>query len=76
MAEAQGTEIKFGDILVVRSGFMAAYNDLSRDEVKALMSVNPPGLGGIEQGDDTLEWIWDNFSAVSGDQPSFERWRR
>ncbi|RYP79725.1 hypothetical protein DL770_006567 [Monosporascus sp. CRB-9-2] len=21
-----------------------------------------------------LKWIWTNFSAVAGDQPSFERW--
>ena len=21
-----------------------------------------------------LRWIWENFSAVAGDQPSFERW--
>jgi len=72
--EAQGTEVKFGDILIVRSGFQVAYRALDRDGVMEVMKNNPPGLGGVEQGDEMLEWIWDNFSAVSGDQPGFERW--
>lgn len=92
VAEAQGTEIKFGDILIIRTGdsthllyahcgpnfeigYMAAYNALSRDEISALTKNNPPGLGGVEQSEEMLEWIWDHFSAVAGDQPPFERWR-
>ncbi|KAL8822742.1 MAG: hypothetical protein Q9191_006528 [Dirinaria sp. TL-2023a] len=37
-------------------------------------SVVPPTLGGVEASEDMLEWIWNNFSAVAGDQPSFECW--
>lgn len=32
-------------------------------------------FSGVEQSDEMLEWIWNNFSAVAGDQPAFERWR-
>jgi len=70
----QGTEVKFGDILIVRSGFFQAYASLSADDVVRLMKLSPPPFGGIEQSDQVLQWIWDHFSAVAADHPSFERW--
>lgn len=31
---------------------------------------------GIAQGEDILEFLWDeSFAAVAGDQPAFEAWR-
>jgi hypothetical protein len=68
-------EIKFGDILIIRSGYMAQYYKRSRDEIEALSKILPPTFLGVEQSEDVLRWIWDNFSAVAGDQPSFECWR-
>ena len=76
VARAQGTEIKFGDILIIRSGYINAFNKLSKDEAEAYASVVPPTLSGVEQSDAVLEWLWENFSAAAGDQPSFECWRR
>ncbi|RMZ79438.1 hypothetical protein DV738_g3375, partial [Chaetothyriales sp. CBS 135597] len=70
----QGTELRFGDILIVRSGFFLAYRALTPDQLVALQEVLSPGLGGVEQSDEVLEWIWNNFSAVAADHPSFERW--
>ncbi|KAF2084970.1 hypothetical protein K490DRAFT_47933 [Saccharata proteae CBS 121410] len=74
VAESQGTQIKFGDILIIRSGYMAAYNAMSRAELSALSQVNPPTFSGVEQSEGMLEWIWENFAAVAGDMPSFECW--
>ncbi|TKA67107.1 hypothetical protein B0A49_06666 [Cryomyces minteri] len=74
VAEAQGVTFKFGDILIVRSGYMAAYNELPKQELAALSKVMPPTFAGVEQSEEMLEWIWNNFSAVSGDQPGFEAW--
>ncbi|KAJ9662230.1 hypothetical protein H2201_006160 [Coniosporium apollinis] len=74
VAEAQGVEFKFGDILIIRSGYMAAFNELKKDELAALAKVMPPTFSGVEQSEEMLEWIWNNFSAVAGDQPSFECW--
>ena len=76
VAEEQGTEIRFGDILIIRSGYINAFNALSRDKAEAYASVVPPALSGVEQSEAMLEWIWSNFSAVAGDQPSFECWRK
>ncbi|RYP25876.1 hypothetical protein DL768_011640 [Monosporascus sp. mg162] len=72
--EAQGTEVKFGDILFIRSGFMAAHAAKTGDELWAYQSQEPHRFGGVEQSEEVLKWIWNNFSAVAGDQPSFERW--
>lgn len=74
VATAQGTDIQFGDILIVRSGYINAYSKLSQAEAEERTSVVPPPLAGVEQTEDMLEWIWNNFSAVAGDQPSFECW--
>ena len=76
VAKAQGTEIKFGDILLIRSGYMEAFATKSADELNTYKAMAPHGAGfaGIAQGEDVLRWIWENFSAVAGDQPSFESW--
>lgn len=76
VAKAQGTEIRFGDILIIRSGYMNAFNKLSKDQTEAYASVVPPKLSGVEQTERVLESFWHNFFAVAGDQPSFECWRR
>jgi len=71
------TTPRFGDILIVRSGFFKSYyNMLQHDpaELDRLTNLTPPGLGGVEQSDQVLEWIWNHFSAVASDHPSFERW--
>jgi len=56
-------------------GYMAALNKKSASEIAALQAVNPPTFSGVEQSEEMLRWIWENFSAVAGDQPSFECWR-
>lgn len=74
-ASSQGTSIKFGDILIVRSGYLAAQNGLSAEGLSKAKDVLPPSLGGVEQSEEVLKWIWEHFGAVAGDQPSFECWR-
>ena len=45
----------------------------SKARPEDLASVMPPPLIGVDQSGQMLEWIWDNFSTVAGEQPSFER---
>ncbi|KAL9589318.1 MAG: hypothetical protein Q9203_001879 [Teloschistes exilis] len=71
---AQGTEARFGDILFIRSGYIQGYSQLSQAQIESFASVVPPHLSGVEQSEAVLRWIWNNFSAVAGDQPSFECW--
>ncbi|KAI1108014.1 hypothetical protein F5Y14DRAFT_457511, partial [Nemania sp. NC0429] len=72
--KAQGTELKFGDILFIRSGFMAELATKTEDELEASRAAVPHHFIGVEQSEATLRWIWDHFAAVAGDQPAFERW--
>jgi hypothetical protein len=55
---------------------MTAFNALSIDELTAIAKVSPPGLIGVERSIEMLEWIWTNFSAVAGDHPAFEAYRK
>lgn len=57
------------------AGYMAAQSQKSDAELSALKDVMPPVFSGVEQSEEMLKWIWENFSAVAGDQPSFECWR-
>jgi kynurenine formamidase len=63
-----------GDILFIRSGFTAAYNALTDDQQNALAQRPTAAFSGIESSEATLRFLWNNqFSAVAGDAPSFER---
>ncbi len=55
---------------------MAAFNEMPKGKTEELAAVVPPPLSGVEQSKGILEWFWSNFSAVAGDQPSFECWRK
>lgn len=68
----QGTEVKWGDILITRTGYMRDYKTLSADKIETLYTTNPPSVGGVEASKENLEWIWNNFSCVAGDQVGFE----
>ncbi|KAI1375261.1 hypothetical protein F4677DRAFT_423676 [Hypoxylon crocopeplum] len=71
---SQNTEIRFGDILFIRSGFMASYATKSPSQISAHQDVMPHHFGGVERSEAVLRWIWGSFAAVAGDQPSFESW--
>ncbi|KAH7099751.1 hypothetical protein BKA62DRAFT_743995 [Auriculariales sp. MPI-PUGE-AT-0066] len=72
---AQGTELKFGDILFIRSGFIKAYTAKPGPELLEIKGHAPQHtVIGVEQSTDTLKWIWENFSAVAGDMLTFETW--
>jgi hypothetical protein len=59
----------------VRTGYIAAYAQKSEAELLTFKNVDPPGMSGVEQSDKMLKWIWENFSAVAADHPTFECWR-
>jgi hypothetical protein len=70
--EWQGTEVKFGDILLIRTGSTAAFEQLSAEGRKEMAQATM--LSGLEQSEAMLEWIWSNFSAIAADNVGIERW--
>ena len=70
--EYQETEIKHGDILVLRVGLTKYHAMLSEDGKETLSHTTR--VGGVEQTEETLAWLWENFSAVATDTIAFEVW--
>jgi kynurenine formamidase len=67
-------EFRKGDILFIRSGFTAAYNNLTEQQRKDIPNRSSPDFNGVEATEGMLRWLWDHqFAAVGGDAPSFER---
>ncbi|KAF2202795.1 hypothetical protein GQ43DRAFT_454883 [Delitschia confertaspora ATCC 74209] len=63
-----------GDILFIRVGFTAAYDALTEEGQVALSERPTANFSGVESSEATLRFLWDNqFAAVAGDAPSFER---
>ena len=76
-AKEQGTTFQYGDILITRTGFIAAYNALDRAGREKLVAGpwTDHKYVGVEQSEEMLDWLHDSyFAAVAGDQPSFETW--
>lgn len=80
--QAQGGDIKIGDILFVRSGWVEAYHTKGEEE-RAALALRPHVLGkkdgqryaGVSQEPQVLDWLHDSyFAAVAGDAPTFEAW--
>ena len=80
--QAQGGDIKPGDLLFVRSGFIESYYSKTSEEREKL-ALRPHEFGptdgqryaGVAQEDATLDWLHDcYFAAVGGDAPAFEAW--
>lgn len=53
---------------------MSALAQKSDKQVWELQESVPHKFVGVEQSEDSIRWIWDNFSAVAGDHPTFECW--
>ncbi len=72
VAQDQGVAFQVGDILLVRSGWIAWYEALD-DAARVATAVPPHTAVGLAQGDDTLRFLWDSgFAAVAGDAIAFE----
>ena len=71
--DAQGTTLREGDVLLMRTGWTTWYRGLSEGERAAL-----PGqlrTPGIKPGLATARWLWDHHvAAFAGDNPAVEVW--
>lgn len=76
-AKKQGTSFQYGDILIIRTGFVDKYNAMGVDEREVLGRIPPTQctFAGVEQTPEMLDFLHDNyFAAVGGDAPAFEAW--
>lgn len=76
-AAAQNVTFEYGDILIIRSGFISEYHQLGEEQRKDLSSKSFAELAftGVEQSWEMVDFLHDNyFAAVAGDAPAFEAW--
>ncbi|KAI8371984.1 hypothetical protein EDC96DRAFT_501141 [Choanephora cucurbitarum] len=67
VAAYQQVQFELGDILLIRTGWTARYEQ-GGPEVEALAGDHWPLCAGIQAGEKTYRWIWDHqFSAIATD---------
>jgi hypothetical protein len=75
--ESQGGDIRIGDFLLIRSGFVEKYHALSPAERHAAATRSHENLcfAGVSREPLMREWLHDcYFAGVAGDSPTFEAW--
>jgi kynurenine formamidase len=72
---AQGTQVRPGSIVLIRTGWLQAYRQASADEKRAMAPLDGLRSCGIEPSRDTVAWLWDHRVAALGtDCPAVEPW--
>ncbi len=75
MAKEQKLTFEAGDVLLVRTGWVPAYRNLSYDERAALPHRKVRSSCGLEASEELIRWHWDNaFAAVASDTVAYEAW--
>ena len=73
--KTQGTVLKPGSILLLRTGWMQAYVNATAEQKAAMASLQGLRACGIESSSALMEWFWDNrVAAVGTDCPAVEPW--
>jgi kynurenine formamidase len=69
----QGTELRAGDVLLLRTGWLAWYRTL--DESGRAGLAKGFAAPGIRAHEDTARWLWDrHVAAIAADNPAVETW--
>ncbi len=68
---AQGVELRAGDVLLIRTGWIGAYRTL--DQAGRDGQAAAPTISGLAGSDDVARFLWDSGAiAVAADNPTFE----
>jgi kynurenine formamidase len=71
--EYQGSTLKPGTILLVRTGWMESYEKLSAEEKRAIAPMENMRSAGIEASREIVAWMWNHrVAAIGTDCPAVE----
>lgn len=76
-AKAQNVTFRYGDILLIRTGWIEAYGRMDETARKAVGQVKDyaHNFVGVDQDIEMVDFLHNNyFSIVAGDNPAFEAW--
>ncbi|MGI9657429.1 MAG: cyclase family protein, partial [Gaiellaceae bacterium] len=69
---SRGVALRQGDILILRTGWVEAYEELNQQEREELAAQVRPGSPGLH-GADVPGFLWDNrVAAIAADNPGLE----
>jgi hypothetical protein len=72
---AQGTEVRTGDVLMIRTGWIEWYEGLDADQRAAVAPVEAIVNPGLEPVEETARVLWNlHPGAVVADNPGLELW--
>src|SRR5262249_2813098 len=72
VAGEQGVDLRVGDVLLFRTGWVGAYERLTQDKREQLAAAGRPGSPGLS-GEDLPAFLWDHgIAAVAADNPALE----
>ncbi|KAJ5115273.1 hypothetical protein NUU61_001032 [Penicillium alfredii] len=75
IAHEAGVTFRQGDVLLIRSGWTAAYQQLSDDEKEQLGGRDDRASCGVEATEESIQWHWEQgFAAVASDTVTYEAW--
>ncbi|CAG8264502.1 unnamed protein product [Penicillium salamii] len=75
IAVEQGVTFRRGDILLIRTGWTAAYHLLTDEEKERLGGRDDRASVGVETTEESLRWHWEQgFAAVASDTVAYEAW--
>ncbi|KAF2705963.1 hypothetical protein K504DRAFT_460041 [Pleomassaria siparia CBS 279.74] len=70
----QGTTLRPGDIMMIRSGYVRWHDNASASERKSGTQENGIAIG-MQSNEKSVRWLYDHhFAAVVGDTVAFEAW--
>ncbi|KAJ5661369.1 uncharacterized protein N7484_000741 [Penicillium longicatenatum] len=71
IAKEQNVEFRTGDVLFLRTGYVAGYKKLDQAGRERVAGVRE--WCGLRQSRETTEWLWERqFAALASDSPGFE----
>jgi kynurenine formamidase len=75
VSREQDVTFRRGDILVIRTGWTAAYSRLTDTEKERLGGRDDRASCGVEATEEAIRWHWEQgFSAVASDTVAYEAW--
>jgi kynurenine formamidase len=71
IAKEEKVQLRPGDILLVRGGYVKWHNEANHEEQLKGTSIHE--YPGVEGNKECVEWLWEHhFAAVASDTPAFE----
>ena len=75
VAREQRVTFRRGDVLIIRTGWTAAYSKLSTEEKERLGGRDDRASIGVEATEEYFRWHWEQqFAAVASDTVAYEAW--